>query len=107
MKPTFPSRNSPLRAILFPLCALLLLVGFFTGLSCLTGGPQDAARQQLENAVRRSAITCYATEGVYPPDLEYLESHYGLQIDREHYTVFYEIFAENLMPDITVLEREP
>ena len=30
---------------------------------------------------------------------------YGLQIDREHYTVFYNIFGSNLMPDITVLER--
>ena len=51
-------------------------------------------------------MTCYASEGVYPPDLEYLKDHYGVQIDEERYTVFYERFAQNLMPDITVLEKK-
>jgi hypothetical protein len=51
-------------------------------------------------------VACYAAEGVYPPDLDYLKEHYGLQINEERYTVFYEIFAENLMPAITVLEKE-
>ena len=50
-------------------------------------------------------MACYAAEGIYPPDLDYLEEHYGLQIDRDRYTVFYQIFASNLMPDITVLEQ--
>ena len=48
-----------------------------------------------------------AAEGVYPPDLDYLKERYGLQIDEERYTVKYFAFAENLMPDITVLENEP
>ena len=52
-------------------------------------------------------MACYAAEGVYPPTLSYLEEHYGLQIDEERYTVHYSAFAENLMPDITVLENEP
>ena len=50
-------------------------------------------------------MSCYATEGVYPPTIEYLEERYGVQIDRERYTVHYDIFAENLMPDILVLPR--
>lgn len=62
-------------------------------------------REQLELAVRRSAMACYAVEGVYPPSLEYLEERYGLQVDRENYLVSYSAFAENLMPDITVLEK--
>ena len=60
---------------------------------------------QLEEAVRRSAVACYAAEGAYPPDVEYLEEHYGLQVDRERYAVKYEVIASNLMPDITVLEK--
>ena len=48
---------------------------------------------------------CYAAEGIYPPNLEYLEEYYGLQIDETRYTVHYSAFAENLMPDITVLEN--
>lgn len=42
-----------------------------------------------------------------PPDLEYLKNHYGIQIDEQRYTVYYNRFAQNLMPDVTVLENEP
>ena len=71
-------------------------------------GSKQAAegRKQLQTALRRSAVACYAAEGIYPPDLDYLCTHYGVQIDDERYHVFYEIFADNLMPDITVLERK-
>ena len=53
-----------------------------------------------------SCVACYAAEGIYPPDLDYLKDHYGVQVDEERYTVFYSVFAENLMPDITVLENK-
>lgn len=65
---------------------------------------KDSLRQ-LETSLRRSVMACYASEGVYPPDIRYLEEHYGLQIDEQRYIVHYTVFAENLMPDITVLER--
>ena len=77
-----------------------------SAISNLQNGRDSEGRAQLEDAVRRSAVACYAAEGIYPPDLEYLEEHYGIQIDRERYTVMYEIFASNLMPDVTVLENE-
>lgn len=51
-------------------------------------------------------MTCYATEGVYPPTLEYLKKNYGIQIDESRFTVFYEVFAKNLMPEITVMENQ-
>lgn len=69
----------------------------------------DHSRQgavQLADAVRKAAVACYAAEGIYPPTLSYLQEHYGLQIDEDRYAVFYEIFAENMMPEITVLERD-
>ena len=85
--------------------ALAVLLLFTSALSNLQDGRISEGRQQLEDAVRRSAVACYAAEGIYPPNLEYLEEHYGIQVDRERYTVMYEIFASNLMPDITVLEN--
>ncbi len=60
-------------------------------------------RIQLEETVRRAVVACYATEGCYPPSLEYLEENYGLRINKELYTVIYEVFSSNLMPDITVI----
>ena len=83
-----------------------MLLIFVSALSNLQEGRISEGRQQLEDAVRRSAVACYAAEGIYPPNLEYLEEHYGVQVDRERYTVMYEIFASNLMPDVTVLENE-
>lgn len=77
---------------------------FFTGLRNLDQGQETAGRQQLEDSIRRAAVACYASEGVYPPTLDYLKAHYGIQVDNSRYAVFYEVFAENLMPDITVVE---
>ena len=92
--------------ILLPVAVAAVLFLFLTGLSNLDRDRTEEGRQQLEQAIRRSAAACYAAEGIYPPDVEYLEEHYGLQIDEERYAVFYEVFASNLMPDITVLERD-
>lgn len=75
-----------------------------TALVGLDEGQSGESRRQLEETLRRSAVVCYAAEGIYPPDLAYLQEHYGVQIDTGRYAVFYEVFAENLMPEITVVE---
>lgn len=84
---------------------LMALLWFFTALSNLRGDQSREGKAQLESALRRAAVACYAAEGIYPPTLDYLTEHYGVQIEEDRYTVFYEIFANNLMPDITVLEK--
>ena len=88
------------------LLAVLCLIFFVTSLASVDRQQGEEGRQQLETALRRAAVACYAAEGVYPPTVEYLQEHYGVQIEEERYIVFYEIFANNLMPDITVLEKE-
>ena len=62
-------------------------------------------RNMAEETLRRAVVSCYALEGRYPPDIDYLRRHYGVQIRETDYIVHYEIFAENIMPEITVLER--
>ena len=94
-----------LGGLLLPVVATAVLLCFFAGLVDLQAGQDDQGREQLETALRRSAVACYAAEGIYPPSIEYLQEHYGIQIDEERYTVIYEIFASNLMPDITVLDN--
>ena len=66
---------------------------------------QEEALRIAEESIRRGAISCYALEGVYPPDYEYLKENYGIRVDEEKYTVFYSVFASNMMPDITVVEK--
>ena len=85
---------------------VLILLCFLGGVSNLSQGRKTEDKQQLEEALRRAAVACYAAEGIYPPNVEYMVEHYGLQIDSRRYVVSYTSFAENLMPDITVLEKE-
>ena len=59
----------------------------------------------VRDAVRQAAITCYAVEGAYPPDVSYLREHYHLAYDEDRYAVTLESFASNLIPDIYVEDR--
>ena len=86
------------------LAILCVLFCFMTALSNLNNGQSAEEKQRLEEALSRAAVACYALEGAYPPDLEYLIENYNVQINTDRFTVKYELYASNLMPDITVLD---
>ncbi len=90
------------------LWALLLLL--LLGALCLfffDGGKDlnDSSAVAIREAVQRSALQCYAVEGAYPPDLQYLEENYGLQVNEQDFYVTYEAFASNLPPAVRVTRR--
>ena len=84
---------------IFALLALLYAVGTIRTQS------EAEAQRQLERSLYRAAVSCYALEGRYPPDLDYLREGYGILVDETRYQVFYEAFGDNMMPDITVLPK--
>lgn len=92
-----------LRMILPVLLVVVILWAFSTALDELGSGQAQEQLKQVEEAVRRSSVACYAAEGVYPPNLASLQERFGLQIDTSHYIVHYKAIAQNLMPDITVI----
>ena len=96
-----PRRRFLWLPVLIVLLALLCFLAF--GRSGRDLGEESAAA--IRDAVQRSALQCYAVEGVYPPSLEYLEANYGLQINTEDFYVTYEAFASNLPPVIRVTGR--
>ena len=100
MKKNNFSLSALLKGLFLPILAAVFLFCFATAVNSLSNGRQEESLQQLEAALRRA---CVATEGISPPNLAYLKEHYGIQIDEDNYVVHYDIFAENLMPDITVL----
>ena len=104
MKHTGKSWRRAATATLCAAAALALLIWFFSALGHLSTGQGEEGRAQLESALRRAAVACYAAEGIYPPTLDYLTEHYGVQIRQDRYAVFYDVFADNLMPEITVLD---
>ena len=85
---------------------LLLLLGALA-LIFSDGGRDldDSSALAIREAVQRSALQCYAVEGAYPPDLQYLEENYGLQINHRDFYVTYEAFASNLPPAVRVTKR--
>ena len=60
-------------------------------------------RRILEDSLRRAAVSSYTSSGRYPATLEELTGRYGISVDTGRYAVYYEIFADNIMPDITVV----
>jgi len=63
------------------------------------------SEQQLvvqKKAIERAAVLCYALEGYYPPQIEYLENKYGLIVDRDRFLVVYRTFGSNIRPEVAV-----
>lgn len=81
------------------------VAGFLTGVNTLSARMDSEGTESLRKAIARSSVQCYAIEGRYPPSVEYLEENYGIRIDRDKYAVFYEGFASNIMPEITVIAQ--
>jgi hypothetical protein len=59
----------------------------------------------VQHAVESAAIQCFALEGAFPPNLEYLEQHYGLKLDRQRYIYDYNVFASNIKPEINIFSK--
>jgi len=77
----------------------------FLSIGNFSGGYSEKKMQQLKDTITGCVAQCYALEGKYPPDLKYLEDHYGLQLDTGNYSYYYELFASNIFPDIRVFEK--
>lgn len=61
--------------------------------------------RMAQRAIREAAVSCYALDGTYPATYEELKARCGLGVDEQRYAIFYEIFASNIMPEITVVRR--
>lgn len=92
------------RVLLRPILMIAALIIVVISMGTVSDKQQKETLKQVEDAVNKAVISCYSIEGKYPATVEYIEENYGLQIDHERYHVFYEIFADNIKPEITVVE---
>ena len=89
--------------------ALALLVLLFAALLIVWRPGRDLGDESaaaIREAIRRSALQCYAVEGIYPPNLQYLEDNYGLQVNTKDFYVTYDAFASNLPPTVRVTSKK-
>ncbi len=90
--------------IFVPLIITAVMITFISSVSDVEHLHSDKGKEELENSIRKASAACFAAEGIYPPDIDYLKEYYGVRIDDKRFIVKYNAFASNLMPDITVLD---
>ncbi len=90
----------------FNILSVVLIILFIVYLYFAVDSAQERNDSEkyniLSDAIIRSAVQCYAIEGFYPPNVEYLENNYGLVVDHNKYVISYSVFASNIMPDVEV-----
>lgn len=91
------------------LLSVLLFAAVAAWFVISVGNADSAADEKraeaVYNSVMNGASLCYSIEGEYPPDLEYLEKHYGVRVNADKYIVDYSYFGANIRPTVTVIEK--
>jgi hypothetical protein len=89
----------------FLLVAAVFVAVLFAGVSGVSKSADERGIAAIRQSVMRAAVNCYAIEGAYPENLDYLKKHYGLRYDERRYLVTYDAFSQNLLPDVFVIAR--
>jgi len=89
--------------------AIMVLLGFivfYSIFSMIGYGKEQMSRQtsDIEQIIRRALVQCYALEGSYPTDIEYVKT-YGVIFNRDLYIYHYDWFSSNMMPNVIVLKK--
>lgn len=82
--------------------AVAMAVALWVGSGVLSYQAREQGAHTLRQTVMDAAMQCFAIEGCYPVDVEYLEDNYGLSINHNEYIVLYEVFASNVPPSVSV-----
>lgn len=93
------------RQLIVLLLFLVFFCAFVYGISNISSKTDENETETLHLAISRGITHCYATEGHYPENLEYLLTHYGITYDSEKYFVDYQVLGENIFPDVTIIEK--
>jgi len=92
-------------AILPAVFTVAIIIMVASGLRQTEASSSAEGLRILEDSIRRAVVISYAIEGRYPESIDYIALHYGIHIDKTRYIVHYNIFASNIMPEITVIAR--
>lgn len=96
---------SALRALLPIALFAAAIIVFKSGVARLDETSRLEGLKNSQAALTRAVTACYAIEGRYPPDVEYMRENYGLSIDEGTYIIHYSFIASNLTPEMWVQER--
>ena len=94
-----------IQLIIMLVVSIAMIAIILSGLSSYENRFDTVETGRIKTVVEKYAIQCYATEGAYPPNIQYLEEHYGLILNEEKYIYEYEPVAENIKPVIQIFIR--
>lgn len=83
----------------------VVIVVFINAFSNMSLVNEDESKKILEKSIDRAITNCYAIEGVYPPDFDYIEKNYNVHVDDSRYYVDYQVFASNVRPIVVIAQR--
>ncbi len=85
--------------------AFLAIIGmFWVGFSEILATSEEQSNKILKESVAKAITACYAIEGIYPPDMDYLEENYGVRVDYNKYYVNYQVFGSNIRPSVQIIK---
>lgn len=96
----------PFGFVLGLIISAALVFGLWQGVASVEKSGLERQKQSLEDVIMKSVTHCYATSGFYPDSLDYLEENYGITYDKETFAVMYSCFADNICPEITVIQKK-
>ena len=105
MKTNGENRKGRVGALVSLLLVLLVVAAAWIGLRATAQSVDAQSLDYARDSVCRAAALCYAVEGAYPQDIEYLAAHYDLTLDRTRYIYHYNPLGGNLFPEIYVIEK--
>ena len=84
---------------------LLIWIGI---VNLITHGSEIARNKEriiLEQTITKALMRCYILEGKYPDSLDHINKEYNINTSSRYYNIYYETFADNIMPEVKVFER--
>ncbi len=91
-----------LSTVVAVLISLMVLLMVGSSLVQLQRKSHETGLQVARQALERTVMQCYALEGAYPPNLDYLVEHYGLVVNEDRYVYLFEPGAANIFPIIKI-----
>ena len=95
-----------LRAAILPLIFTAAIIAMvISGIRQTDESSNAEGLRILEESIQRAVVMNYAIEGRYPESIKFIEENFGIHIDRTRFIVHYNVFASNILPTITVIQR--
>lgn len=92
--------------ILMPVLLFAVIIALFiSGVNTASASAEKESLRITQQAIKKAMVNCYAIEGAYPQNIEYLEQHYGVLIDHEKYIVTYETMGSNIIPYVELVPK--